>query len=310
MKEQLDPKNLTIQFPITSKSDSILENYSNLYPTFGNTRNKVNQIANLQVILPNGKIYRTGASSLTEENYWREDGGPNLYKLFLGSGESYGIIVKGTVLLYPKNNKKILGFEFDKLEDFIGIVKDIAKLEYGEEILILNKSSMERRFTVNISKEWCILISFNEEYFENEKKSIELKHNLTEANEYNQLINKLEKNWRDLKDLKKVSLYTHFQNCSKIHNIVENKAKHVVCEMVPIEFGRSVYLQYFIDSNEELSALREELVDSNLCTLNEVTPETMKIIEKNQKYFQTARDLKKLVDKNNILNPKKWLGGA
>jgi len=127
LKKELNLKNLIMQYPITSTSDLILESFSNYNVFFGNTRHKINQIANLQVILPNGKIYQTGASSLSDDNYWREDGGPNLYKIFMGSEEAFGIISKGTVLLYPKMEKVLIGLEFDDIMEAISIIKNVAR---------------------------------------------------------------------------------------------------------------------------------------------------------------------------------------
>jgi hypothetical protein len=314
LKKEIESKNLTIQYPITSTSDLILESFSNYNVFFGNMRHKINQIANLQVILPNGKIYQTGASSLSEDNYWREDGGPNLHKMFMGSEEAFGIISKGTVLLYPKINKILIGFEFDDLLEAISITKSIARLEHSEEILLLNKASFKKRFNEECAKEWCILLNFNEKYYEIEKKTIMEKHNINDKmidKDLNPLKSHLEKNWRDLDNYSKLSFYTLFQNCETIHNTIKNQMSSFICEIVPIEFGRTVYFQYFFEKDESLLAnLRKELVDSNLCIFREITPETMKIIEKNQYYYQNARNIKKILDRNNILNPKEWLGGV
>jgi len=313
LKKELNLKNLIMQYPITSTSDLILESFSNYNVFFGNTRHKINQIANLQVILPNGKIYQTGASSLSDDNYWREDGGPNLYKIFMGSEEAFGIISKGTVLLYPKMEKVLIGLEFDDIMEAISIIKNVARLEYSEEILLLNKESFKKRFNEECAKEWCILLNFDEKYYESEKKSIMENPNLTDKiidKDLNHLNSHLEKNWRDLNNYSKLSFYSLFQNCETLHNIIKNQINSFICEMVPIEYGRTVYFQYFFESDEKvLSNLRKELVDSNLCIFREITQETMKIIEKNQYYYQNARNIKKKLDRNNILNPRNWLGG-
>lgn len=311
LKKELDSKNLTLQFPISSKSDSILESYSNLNVIIGNVRHKVNQIANLKVVLPNGQIYQTGASSLAEDNYWREDGGPNLHKIFIGSEETYGIVTKGTVFLYPKIDKILIGVKFDQLKEIIPIVKDIARLEYGEEILISNKSSMQKRFNEEISKDWCLLINFEKKYYEREKKSILELHNIEQSmKSLNHLSEQLENNWRDVPELNKISYYTLLKDCISLYEIVKSQISSFICEIAPIEYGRSVYFQYFFESdNDTVDNIRKDLIKNNKCILREIDQDTNVILENNDLYFKTARNIKSLLDKNNILNPRKWLGG-
>lgn len=312
LKKELDSRNLTMQYPIESRSNSILENFSNLNAIIGNSRHKVNQIANLVILLPNGQLYQTGASSLTENNYWREDGGPNINRIFLGSDESFGIIIRGTIFLYPKIEKVLVGVEFENFDHMIASAKDLARFNYGEEILLLNRESMKERLGDEIDKEWCLLITFNKKYYDYEGSNFSRNQkfeNLFANKSSAEFIAKFEQNWRDFPTLNKVSFYSLLQDCSSLYELFRNRINSFRCEMVPIEGGRTIFSQYFFNSDsKKRDQILKELMDSNICILREINKQTLKIMEENLAYYETARQIKQLFDKNNILNPKPWLG--
>ena len=53
------------------------------------------QASNMKVVLQDGRIHLTGAHAISEETSdWKEDGGPNLSKWYLGADDIFGIVVR------------------------------------------------------------------------------------------------------------------------------------------------------------------------------------------------------------------------
>ncbi|MHA1315086.1 MAG: hypothetical protein ACTSSI_14790 [Candidatus Helarchaeota archaeon] len=314
LKKILDLKDLTIQYPLSSSSDNILECYSNLTPILSNARHRASQVSTLQIVLPDGRLYRTGASSLVEKNYWREDGGPNINRLFLSSNEIFGIIVRGTIFLYPKIERRLVGLESDDLEALISLTKEIIRRGHGEEIIILNNESMKNRFQEQISRKWCLVISFNQKYFKSEwsfiSKSIDSMERIIKR-DLNHLIEYFERNWRDLPNNDKIAFHALMSDIVMLQDLLSNYLDPCVCEIVPVESGRSVYIQSFSKNGKSSKQeLLRNLIQSRKAIFSEINSETIEILNENPVYFEQLKKFKKMIDPNNILNPKKWLGVA
>lgn len=106
------------------------------------------QASNLQVVLEDGQIHKTGSHANTEEMAdWKEDGGPNLSKWYLGADDVFGIVVRASVWIYPKFAGRRFGaFGFQKPEPALGLLRNLPRKELPQECLVLDRQSFAARF--------------------------------------------------------------------------------------------------------------------------------------------------------------------
>ncbi|MHA1268967.1 MAG: FAD-binding protein [Candidatus Helarchaeota archaeon] len=311
LHEILKNKEITIQYPINAENEFVLDNFVKQKVILGNVYYRTNQISNLEIVLPSGRVYNTGAKSLTKDNYWREDGGPNLNRLFLGTKEYLGIISKGTIFAYPKRHKKLIGVGYNNLEDILNYAQKLARLGIGDEIIILNKYSLQDKINDFIEYNWIIFINILENYYEyqgNEAKNLINNGNLIENNIIEMAIELFKKPWYINKNYSYLSCYTLFHYISELYKNILKILKQFKCDIVPIENGRSVFLQFEFEENDSIKRdLLLFLIKSEKCVISEVNKDTLNILNKNQSYKNIVRKIKRIFDKNNILNPISWL---
>jgi len=170
--ERIDPRNLCahIQRGVTFEElDAALkpEGLAVLPPAAGATRSVVChavsrgmllaaarypdvQVSNMQVVLANGEIHRTGSHANSEETAdWKEDGGPNLSKWYLGADDIFGIVVRGSIWVYPRfPGRQCRAFGFPEQGAPLALLKELPRLDLPQECLVMNRASLARRFAV------------------------------------------------------------------------------------------------------------------------------------------------------------------
>lgn len=99
------------------------------------------QAANLQVVLEDGEIHKTGSHANREDMAdWKEDGGPNLSKWYLGADDVFGIVVRASVWIYPKFEGRHFGaFGFQNPEPALGLLRNLPRKELPQECLVLDR---------------------------------------------------------------------------------------------------------------------------------------------------------------------------
>ncbi len=313
LKEAMKGLGVKILYPLNATSEFVLENFVKQSVLLSNVSQKCSQISNLEVALPNGLVYSSGASSLSKHNKWREDGGPNLYRLFLESGENLGIIVQGTIFAYPLSPTKLIGVAFDSFPEALTVSQKLSRLAIGEDILILNKNSLETKINQTVSKTWYLFININENYYEYQSKKVieEAKgKNLIETvilDKFNPL---LDEPWINSKAKSYVSFYTLYSDVPICYETINLKVNNYQCEIVPIERGRSIFLQFSFNKDEKMkNELIRDLLQTGKCVFNEINENTLEIYNKNKVYAKWVSNIKQELDPNNILNPNEWIGG-
>jgi len=88
-----------------------------------------NQVVGLQVVLPNGKILRTGSgANPSTKNFYRYAWASDLTGLFIGSHGIFGIITEVTLKLYPLPQEKgFSGYVFGSLDSTTKALYEIQK---------------------------------------------------------------------------------------------------------------------------------------------------------------------------------------
>ncbi|MCD6574059.1 FAD-binding oxidoreductase [Candidatus Aerophobetes bacterium] len=88
-----------------------------------------NQVVGLQVVLPNGKILRTGSGANPRaKNFYRYAWASDLTGLFIGSHGIFGVITEVTLKLYPLPEEKgFAGYVFKNLDSGTRALYEIQK---------------------------------------------------------------------------------------------------------------------------------------------------------------------------------------
>lgn len=147
LKKVLDAENLKIAAPLAATSDSVLCNYVNRSPLKKATLYPEAHVYTMQVVLPDGRLHKTGSHALNEEGAdLREDGGPSLSRWYFGSDDIFGIVTRATIWLYPKAEcRDALVSAFDSLKALLEALRNLPRTELGWEYL-----GADRRFLAHL----------------------------------------------------------------------------------------------------------------------------------------------------------------
>ena len=165
LKKVLDEHDLKIATPLAATSDSVLCNYVNRAPLKKAALFSEVHVFTMQVVLPDGRLFRTGSHALNEEGAdLREDGGPSLSRWHFGSDDIFGVVTRATIWVYPKNEcRDALVFGFDSLEEALKALRNMPRTELGWEYLAAN-----RRFLSHLLggkdralPSWSLIVGFD-----------------------------------------------------------------------------------------------------------------------------------------------------
>ena len=118
----------------TILGDAIERGFSLVTGAFGP---QADLIMGLEVVLPNGDLFRTGSWALSEgvknmKPFYRWGPGPNFDGLFLGSQGTMGVITKAAIRIIPHPNAKtIVAYGHSSLEAIQDVALRIMKYEMG-----------------------------------------------------------------------------------------------------------------------------------------------------------------------------------
>ncbi|MEW6443321.1 MAG: FAD-binding oxidoreductase [bacterium] len=164
LREALDAEGLKAAAPLAAASESVLCNFVNRAPLKKATLYPQPHVFNLQVVLADGRLFRTGSHALNELEDCRDDGGPSLSRWHLASEDIFGVVTRATVCLYPKAEcRDALLFGFDRPEDAVRVLRNVPRTELGWEWLAVN-----RRFAGHLLGErspalpaWTVVVGFD-----------------------------------------------------------------------------------------------------------------------------------------------------
>ena len=150
LEEALRPEGLTLLHPAAGTTRSVVCHAVSRGMVLSAARYPEVQVSNLQVVLHHGGIHRTGSHANSEEIAdWKEDGGPNLSKWYLGADDIFGIVVRGSIWIYPRfEGRRCEAFGFQEQAAAMALLRELPRLELPQECLVLNRPSAARRFGV------------------------------------------------------------------------------------------------------------------------------------------------------------------
>jgi len=299
-----------------------------------------NWILGLEVVLPTGKVIRTGSKVL------RSNCGYNLTQLFIGSEGTLGVITEITFRVIPfPPYRAAIGAFFDDLKDAIDTVPAIIKsgvnpstIEFADKTALETVNSVEN---LGFPEAEAMLVTdieeFGESLFDERVKMVTdayLKfkgRDIQVATE----VNEIEKLWKPRNDIdiamaKKKPGYREVGLATADPCVPLSKMPHVISEMYSI-FAKHkiisailahaglgiIHPSLFIDVNDknqwrELKEVEKEMIDVVLRAGGTITAEhgigMVKIpfveLELGES-LNVMRQIKTLFDPNGIMNPGK-----
>lgn len=148
IEKALAPEGLTVLKPAAATTRSVVCHAVSRGMNLAAAKYPEVQASNLQVVLEDGEIHRTGSHANSEEMAdWKEDGGPNLSKWYLGADDVFGIVVRASIWVYPRFEGRRFGlFGFQKSEPALGLLRNLPRKELPQECLVLDRQSFSSRF--------------------------------------------------------------------------------------------------------------------------------------------------------------------
>ena len=127
--------------PVAPLSAEPVTAYLNREPAWDASKFPEAKLGPLEVILADGRSQRTGAHALSLKTVpWAGEGGPYLSQWYLGSRDTYGIVVSGKILIYPPwGKKRFLPYGFSGMAPALAVLKEISRRGYCQEGYLTEK---------------------------------------------------------------------------------------------------------------------------------------------------------------------------
>ena len=131
LEEALAPEGLTALVPAGARTRSVVCHTVSRGMNLAASKYPEVQASNMKVVLQDGRIHLTGAHAISEETSdWKEDGGPNLSKWYLGADDIFGIVVRASIWIYPRfEGRSFEGYGFSDFSEALALVKDLTPNE-------------------------------------------------------------------------------------------------------------------------------------------------------------------------------------
>ncbi len=166
LKKALAPEGLKIATPLAATSESVLCNFVNRNPLKKATLYPEVHVFTMQVVLADGRLFRTGSHALSEESAdLREDGGPSLSRWFFGSEDIFGVVTRATIWLYPQTEcRDARLFGFRDLASLVAALRSGPRTELGWEYIGMNTRFLSALLGSSVDPDvppWLLLVGFD-----------------------------------------------------------------------------------------------------------------------------------------------------
>jgi len=147
LEEALAPEGLTALVPAGARTRSVVCHTVSRGMNLAASKYPEIQASNMKVVLQDGRIHLTGGHALSEETSdWKEDGGPNLSKWYLGADDIFGLVVRASIWIYPRFEGRFFeGYGFSDFGQALGLLKELPRLDLTAECLVMNRAALAAR---------------------------------------------------------------------------------------------------------------------------------------------------------------------
>lgn len=271
----------------------------------------------MTVVLADGRKMQTGAHALSEACVcWTGEGGPYVSQWFNGARDALGIVVSGSIFLYPVHaGRRVFCHRFTEMERALEALKEISRRQVAWEAFILDGSVFSGLEGKAREPGFYLLVGidvFEELAAHFEKKAGQI----CAANQGRAAtpppITFLDTAHRPTSE-PVLPFYTQFQTLPEHLEEVrqacsETKVKEPSLCVISNSRGRSVVAYLVFDEDlAEPDTFLEELMDRlyDKGALFDVLPYRLqkKLLKKNEALWTQLIRVKKLLDPKNTLNP-------
>ena len=262
---EVEALGLRMALPAAARHPYVLPAYQEREILLSASRYTNKQLSNLHMVLADGRIYKGGSHALphAEEHgvNWREDGGPNISRLMLGSRNMFGLAYLGYVYLYPHFEERrvtVLGFEEEAAA--LKAAQFISRREMAVECLVLNRAKAEAVTGETAAAPWLVVAALEGTRDLVDYYRRRLDEELGGAPELPDaapaFAEALKRPWNAPDGA--VGFYTLFSRVEEFDTMLNNDVPRMV---VPVKRGASVYTQYELPVRPALQEW-EKLLDA------------------------------------------------
>ncbi len=310
---QVEALGVRMALPAAARSASVLAAYQEKDIVLMASRYTNKQISNLHMVLADGRVYKSGSHALPEAEQhgvnWREDGGPNISRMMLGSHNMFGLPYKGYVYLYPRfEERRITVLGFDGMEPALNAAQYISRREMAVECLTLNRAKAEAVTRAEVPAPWVTVASL--------EGSTDL------VSYYRRRIDEVLGSPDELADLAQafdealrapwgapdgtVGFYTLFAKVARFEEMMPADVPRMV---IPVKRGASVYNHYELTGRPGMDLL-EKLLDAGAFFSSPTGSLAHALYRRTGNYDKLIRVAKRRVDPNNVMNPDQVIEGG
>lgn len=317
---ELAAAGVRVALPAAARSPYILESALEREVVLAANRFTNRQLATFHAMLADGREYRSGSDALPNSTtHWREDGGPNISKVFTGSRNSFGIPLGGYVFLYPEPEDSGVAVRgFTTRGQACSLARRCARSEVGTEILVLSKAKAVEVMGEDAGlSAWTVvfglegsprLVAYQEKRIDELAAELKLRPAAGKAKLAEAAGEALGRPWY----APEVSFgfYTGFSRVEELSGIAEAglKGKGKTAAMViPVKRGASAYLQFDVlepkpGAADAVKELLVRLADEGAFFPNPTGSLATHIFKKQASYMKMLRRLKEIIDPEDMLN--------
>lgn len=318
---ELAERGVRIALPAAAHSPYVLESVLEREVVLQASRFSNRQMATFHAVLADGREYRSGSDALpTSIAHWREDGGPNISRVFTGSRNSFGIPVRAFVFLYPEPEERgVIARGFASRSQACKLAQRAVRSEIGTEVVILNKARATEVLGDNPGLEaWTLalglegspkLVAYHEKRLGEFADELKIKAKTGSAKLAGAMGEALGRPWYAPR--LSVGFYTNFSRVEELSGIVEAalKGKSGLGQMiVPVKRGASVFVQFDLPDSGNgdgaaIEKLLPKLADAGAFFSNPTGALAAHVLGKQPAYLRLLKDIKRFMDPDDVLNP-------
>lgn len=309
---------LRIAMPACARSPYVLDNAMQRGIVTSACRFGNKQLSNFHALLADGRIYRSGSHALpTATVNWREDGGPNLSRVFLGSHNSMGLPVRGYVYLYPPTEaRKVTVKTFPEREGALEYVRRVARQEVGTEVVVMDEARLQELAGVSCGMAWAAVITLDgpAELVEHWAKRVgrmakEQGGKAAAAKVVQAVEEALERPWYATPLT--LSFYTTLDRVAEFDALVTKalgKKGGLTRTIIPVKHGASACLRFDLEGDASAGRkavldLLPKLADKGAFFDNPTGSLAAHIFSKQPAYFDLLKLAKGIIDPEGLINP-------
>lgn len=279
------------------------------------------QFSTFHAVLADGREYRSGSDALPNSvAHWREDGGPNISRVFTGSRNSFGLPTRGFIYLYPEpEERKVIARGVTNRSQACRLAQRAARSEVGTEVIILNR--LKARETLGEDpglSTWNVvfglegsarLVAYQEKRVGEFASELKLKlmpgaggKKVAEA-----FGEALGRPW--YAPPVSFGFYTNFDRVEALCGRAETAlaGARLAQMLIPIKRGASVYVQYDVlggsaEAAKKVKKLLPRLADAGAFFGNPTGSLAAHIFARQPAYLVLLKDLKRFMDPDDMLN--------